>query len=355
MSKSKIYFGPGPAMLPQEVLQGTADAVLDYNHSGISILSIPHRGRAFAVILEETKARVLAICKLDANEYELLWLQGGGRQQFAMIPMNFLAPEKTAGFIDSGHWAKDAMDTAAFYGNTVSLCSSASDDYRYLPEWPKEIPDNLSYLYLTSNNTIYGTQWPEIPTCDTPLVVDMSSDIFSCARDYARCDLFFAVAQKNIGPAGVTLVVIRKGMLKRQVRELPGILSYSAQVKANSLLNTPPVSAIYTCLLNLRWIQEQGINSLFEANKKKAEMIYTELDSNPIFQPIVSPESRSMMNVVFRMMDKSHESAFLDFCASRNIEGIAGHRSVGGFRASLYNAVSVDDVAQLVSAMREFS
>lgn len=354
MSKSKIYFGSGPAMLPQEVLQGTAAAVLNYNKTGISILSIPHRGKAFAEILEEANARVLSLCKLNDKDYEVLWLQGGGRQQFAMIPMNFLAQKASAGFVDSGHWAKDAMDTAACYGNAVSLSTSAADNYRYLPEWPKEISEQLTYIYLTSNNTIYGTQWPEIPISNRPLVVDMSSDIFSCERDYARCDLFFAVAQKNIGPAGVTLVVVKKEMLQKQVRELPGILSYAAQAKAGSLLNTPPVAAIYSCLLNLRWMEEQGMDSLFEANRRKAELLYAEIDRNPNFQAIASPESRSRMNVVFSMTDKNRESEFLAFCAARNIEGIAGHRSVGGFRASLYNALSLDDVAALVAAMQDF-
>jgi len=349
-----VYFGSGPATLPLAVREGMATACLDYNHSGNSILSIPHRGKAFAAILAEAKERVLRLCNLEEQEYDVLWMQGGGRQQFAMIPMNFLDADAVAGYIDSGHWAHDALEAAKYYGRPQVLSSSSPNNYTQLPDWPSVLPPNLAYLYCCSNNTIYGTQMQVIPKSSVPLIVDMSSDIFSCERDYSRCDLFFAVAQKNIGMAGVTLVVLKKEMQQRRVRELPGILSYAAHAQANSLLNTAPVPAIYSCLLTLRWIEEKGPQNLYAANKRKAAKLYAALENNSCFQTIVSPTSRSEMNVVFRMKQASQEAEFLEFCTARKLEGIAGHRSVGGFRVSLYNAISEEDVALLISAIQDF-
>ena len=352
MSQRKIYFGAGPAALPEVVLQQMAEAVLDYKHSGISILSINHRGSAVTAILEEAKMLVLQLAALNADDYEVLFLQGGGRHQFAMAPMNFLSADRTAGYIDSGHWSADAMRAAAYYGKTMVLASSAGDGYRHLPAWPQAIPDDLAYLHLTTNNTIYGTQWPDIPVCPVPLIADMSSDIFSCARDYSKYSLIYAVAQKNIGPAGVTVVIIRKEMLGKPVRALPDVFNYTAQARANSVLNTPPVSAIYACLLMLRWIAGKGMSSVGEENKKKAALLYSEIDRNAHFEAPVARDSRSAMNVIFTIKNRKDEAAFLEYCAARNIEGIKGHRSVGGFRVSLYNAVGIEDVAALVSAMQ---
>ena len=354
INKRTTYFGAGPAALPQSVLEATAQAVLDYAGSGVSLLSIAHRDKAFVEIINEASALVLQLSKLSANDYEVLWLQGGGRHQFAMIPMNFLPEEGQAGYIDSGHWAHEAMKAASYYGKVLTLSSSASDNYTHLPEWPADIPRELQYLHITTNNTIYGTQWPEIPQVSVPLVADMSSDIFSERRDYSRYALIYAVAQKNLGPAGVTVVVVRKDMLSREARKLPEVFSFAAQAKAGSMLNTPPVAAIYTCLLMLRWMSARGMESIEADNRKKGEMLYGEVDRNPLFQSPVEKGSRSKMNVVFTMKDASVEKTFLDYCASQNIAGIKGHRSVGGFRASLYNAVSVEDTAALVSAMQNF-
>jgi len=354
MNKRKIYFGAGPAALPPSVLEETARAVLDYAGSGISLLSIAHRDKAFGDIISEASALVLQLANLGSDDYEVLWLQGGGRQQFAMVPMNFLDEGGRAGYIDSGHWAHEAMEAARYYGDVVSLASSAADKYTHLPAWPDGMPGDLQYVHLTSNNTIYGTQWPRIPPCPVPLVVDMSSDIFSRARNYSHCALFYAVAQKNLGPAGVTLVVVRKDMLKRSTRRLPDALSYAAQAKASSMLNTPPVAPIYTCLLMLRWIAERGIADIEEENRTKAAMLYAEIERNSLFQSPVAESSRSLMNVVFTMVDASREQAFLGYSAARDIEGIKGHRSVGGFRASLYNAVRLEDVTALVKAMQDF-
>ncbi len=354
MSTPKIYFGAGPAALPRSVIEETAGAVLDYKGSGISLLSIAHREPAFAAILKEGSELVLELAGLSHSEYEVLWLQGGGRQQFAMVPMNFLGPDDEAGYLDTGHWAREARETAVFYGQAVSLASSAEDGYRKLPEWPRQIPENLRYVHITTNNTIYGTQWPSIPQSPVPLIADMSSDIFSGKRDYSRCALFYAVAQKNLGPAGVTLVVVRKDMFGRTLRPLPQALSYAAQARAGSLLNTPPVAAIYTCLLMLRWIAARGMDHIAADNATKADMLYGEIERNDLFRCPVETKSRSRMNAVFTMHDPKLEAPFLAFCSERGIEGIKGHRSVGGFRASMYNAVSVEDVAALVGAMKEF-
>jgi phosphoserine aminotransferase len=354
MSTRKIYLGAGPATLPQSVIDEAAEAVRDYKGSGISILSIAHREKPFVSILEEASSLVLQLCNLGADEYDVLWLQGGGRLQFAMVPMNYLGEGESAGYIDSGHWAHEAMNAAGYFGNVLSLASSAADTYTHLPAWPSTLPQHLQYLHITTNNTIYGTQYPTIPDTTVPLIADMSSDIFSQARDYSKCSLFYAVAQKNLGPAGVTLVVIRRDLLTRTSRKIPDALSYAAQSKAGSMLNTPPVFAIYTSLLVLRWIAARGIENIETVNRKKAELLYKEITRNTLFQSPVIEGSRSMMNVVFTGMDKNIEDAFTAFAGSRNIEGIKGHRSVGGFRASLYNAVSEDDVVALVTAMQDF-
>lgn len=354
MSHPKIYFGAGPAALPQSVLEETAAAILDYNGSGISLLSIPHRETAFGAIMDESRELVLQLSGLDPDDYEVLWLQGGGRQQFAMVPMNYLPENGRAGYLDSGHWASDAIANATLYGDPLVLSSTREINYTRLPEWPEYFPADLNYVHLTTNNTIYGTQWQTVQGCPVPLIADMSSDMFSMQRDYSRFDLIYAVAQKNLGPAGVTLVIVSKEMLNRSVRELPDAFNYAAQAKAGSMLNTPPVAAIYSSMLVLRWIAARGIGRIEADNREKARILYAEIDRNPLFQSPVAPASRSLMNAVFTMPDKNHEGAFLNFASEQGIEGIKGHRSVGGFRASMYNAVSIADVQALVHVMQDF-
>lgn len=354
MSQRKHYFGAGPAALPQGVLKEMATATLDFAGTGISLLSIPHRGAAFKAVLEEANERVLQLASLRADEYAVLWLQGGGRHQFAMLPMNFLGEEEIAGYIESGHWAKAAMQSAEYYGRALNLASSEEADYRHLPVWPREFPGGLKYIHLTTNNTIYGTQWPSLPETEVPLIADMSSDIFSLKRDFSCCDLFYAVAQKQLGPAGVTLVVAKRSLLESGVRRLPDVLSYAAQMRAGSMLNTPPVAAIFCCLLTLRWMQVQGLERIEADNWAKAGMVYEAIDESSLFYGVAEKESRSLMNVVFRARREEDEVAFLQYASSKNIEGIEGHRSVGGFRASLYNAVRLEDAEALASAIRNF-
>ena len=351
-SRHKIYFGAGPAKLPQAVLEQAAAATLNYNGSGLSILELAHRDAPFVALLEESKALVKELCGIG-NEYEVLWLQGGGRMQFAMVPMNFLGDGETAAYIDSGYWAHDALTTAQLYGNVHIAASSAAENYCHLPEWPGELPEGIAYVHCTTNNTIYGTQYQYLPHTGAPLVADMSSDIFGIERDYSQFDLFYAVAQKNIGPAGATLVVVRKEFLKQQKRKLAPILDYAAHAAAGSLLNTPPVAAIYTCLLTLRWLKEQGQEHIINCNQQKAALLYAEIERNALFACRVATDSRSVMNVVFQAKDAATETAFLERCSAHNIEGIKGHRSVGGFRASVYNATTIEEVQALVSVMQD--
>lgn len=350
--KMLINFDAGPAALPQEILQQAADAVLNYNNSGLSILEIPHRGDLFEAILQEANTLVHELLGLGAD-YEVLWMQGGGRLQFSMVPMNFLAENQTAGYIESGHWASQALKNAQLYGNTQVLASSIEDNFRYIPT-VAEMPSELSYVHITTNNTIYGTQFETIPSINAPLVADMSSELFSRKLDYSQFDLIYAVAQKNIGPSGVTLVVVKKSMLEKQVRKLPEILSYKEMAKHNSLLNTPPVFAIYVSLLMLRWVKQQGMDQLDLVNKQKATLLYNAIDNSKLFYGVAEQESRSNMNVCFRAYDDKDTNAFLAFAKERGMVGIKGHRSVGGFRASLYNAITLEQVQVLVKAIQDF-
>lgn len=347
-----INFDAGPAALPKEVLQQASEAILNYNNNGLSILEIPHRGKLFEALLTEANALVKELLELR-DDYDVLWLQGGGRLQFSMVPMNFLSDNDTAGYIESGHWAEEALKNARLYGHTLILGSSKAEQYTYIPAW-NAIPEDLAYLHLTSNNTIYGTQFFSFPETEVPLVADMSSELFSRKLDYKKFDLIYAVAQKNIGPAGVTLVVVRKSLLEQQKRKLPEILSYRDVAAHNSVLNTPPVFAIYCSLLTLRWIKNTGMAEMERRNQEKATLLYDAIDNSNLFYGVARKEHRSLMNVCFRAQEEKHTQAFLDFARERNITGIKGHRSVGGFRASLYNAISVADVLQLVAVMKAY-
>ncbi|MBS1588291.1 MAG: 3-phosphoserine/phosphohydroxythreonine transaminase [Bacteroidetes bacterium] len=354
ISNHKIYLGAGPAALPSTVLQEASEAVIEYQNSGLSILEIPHRGSLFQNILDESKVLVRELCNLT-DDYEVLWLPGGGRMQFCMIPMNFLGDDETAGYIDSGHWAHEAMKYGGHFGKALPVCSSKNVDYSALPTFPNSLPNSLAYLHLTTNNTIYGTQWHNLPKQKNTLIADMSSDIFGTPRSFSHFDVFYAVAQKNLGAAGVTLVVMKKEMLEKTKRILPPMLCYAAHAQKHSVLNTPPVYAIYISLLMLRWTKKKTLSVLHEENAQKAALLYDELDRNNTFYPVVVNKSdRSLMNVCFRTKDDETTIEFSDFCTRNNIAGIKGHRSVGGFRASLYNATPLENVQTLVAVMQEF-
>lgn len=352
MTQTVSYFGAGPARLPATVLQQAAAATLDYNHTGLSILELPHRSKAFREILDEAGALVNELCGLN-DDFEILWLQGGGRLQFAMVPANYLGNGRRAAYIDSGHWAGDAYETATLYGDAHIVSTGKESSYLSLPCFPESLQD-FSYLHVTPNNTIYGTQWASLPQTRVPLVADLSSDIFSRQRDYRQFSLFYAVAQKNLGPAGVTLVAIRKDFLKAPVRSLPPYLNYAAHIAAGGILNTLPVAAIYTTLLYLRWLKEKTPEAQLLENSQKASLVYDAIDNSGYFRCPVPPADRSVMNVVFRADDPEREQAFLKQCNEAGLLGLEGHRSVGGFRASLYNAVSLSDAQRLADALTQF-
>ena len=348
----KINFNSGPAALPREVLEAAAEAVLEYEHTGISILSLAHRSPEFEAILDEARHLTLDILGLD-NSYEVIWFQGGGRLQFEMIPMNFLAAQETAAYIDSGHWAADAMSNVARYGNLHIAGSSAVIRYRSAPRI-LDIPATAKYLHLTSNNTIYGTQCFDFPNTEVPIIADFSSELFSRRLDYSKFSMIYAVAQKNLGPAGATLVVAKKDFIKHTVRPLADILNYSVMADKNSLVNTAPVFPIYVSLLNLRYIASKGLAQIELENEEKARMLYEFIDHSNLYQGIADKDSRSKMNVCFTIARPGLEQDLLAFAESMNITGIAGHRSTGGFRASLYNAITIDDVQALIKMLATF-
>ena len=352
--QGKINFNAGPAAMPPEVLHEAAKAIRKYKNTGLSILELPHRGKEFHEIIEESKHLVKKQCNLN-DEYEILWLHGGGRMQFCMVPMNFLPGKEASGYIDSGHWSAEAIEYAKHYGQVNVLASSAGCKYSELPEWPKKMPEELAYLHITTNNTICGTQWHDIPETKVPLIADMSSDIFSRKTNYHNYAMFYAAAQKNLGTSGVALAVVRKDMLAKGNKNLPPMLSFSAHAKEHSILNTANVFGVYVAMLTLRWIKERGIAAIEKDNKRKAQLLYDALDKSTVFTPHVKvKEHRSLMNVCFKANKSHDEKAFISFCEQNDITGIQGHRSVGGLRVSLYNAVTVEAVEQLVYTMKTF-
>ena len=352
MTTGKINFGAGPAALPPEVLYEVSKAVIKYKKTGYSILELPHRSKEFGELLDEANALVKELCGLG-TQHVVLWMHGGGRAQFAMVPMNFLKKGQSAAYIDSGHWAHEAFNSAQETGqNAIVAGSTKNEGYNHLPAIPGALPAECNYLHITTNNTIYGTQYHQDPEVTVPVIADMSSDIFSCQRNFARYALIYAVAQKNLGTPGVTLVIADKNLIDSSNADIPSVFSYAKQVKEKNLYNTPNVSGIYTSLLMLRWIKKRGLAAIQSANEAKAKMLYDAIDAHPLFTPHVTQVAdRSTMNVVFTAKDKETENKFLQLCHSNNIVGIEGHRSVGGFRVSLYNAIEPDDVKTLVDLM----
>jgi phosphoserine aminotransferase len=347
-------FNAGPSHLPESVLQQAAAAVVDFNNSGLSILEVSHRGDSFVAVIEEARTLARELMQLD-DDFEVLFLHGGGRTQFMQTAMNLLDEDKKAAYIDTGTWSSKAIEEARLFGNVEVIGSSRDKNYTYIPK-TYTIPEDAAYLHITTNNTIYGTEWQKIPECPVPLIADMSSDILSRAVDFNRFSLIYAGAQKNIGAAGVTLVAVRKSILGKISRAVPAIMDYRVHIKNASMYNTPPVFAIYTCLLVLRWLKEQGgVGAIETMNKQKAALLYQEIDDNPLFTGTVAVEDRSRMNVCFVMENKEVEKAFADYCKNEGMYGIKGHRSVGGFRISLYNAVSMESVKAITEAMKHFA
>ena len=350
----KVYnFSAGPSILPKTVFEQAANAVLDFKGKGLSILEISHRSDDFDEILQDARQRVKALMQLN-NDYEVLFLQGGASSQFMMIPFNILPIDGTAGIIDTGTWSTKAIKEANILGKAEVVASSKDKGFNYIPKnW--QLANGLSYLHLTTNNTIYGSQFFETPVVNIPLVGDMSSDIFSRPWPFNKYDLIYAGAQKNLGPAGATIVAVKKELLGKTKRHIPSMLDYQKHIKGRSSFNTPPVFAIYVCWLTLQWIEAQGgLTALGNKNEAKAKLLYDEIDRNSLFDAYVQPGDRSIMNVTFTVTDESKEADFVNFCSDKNIVGIKGHRSVGGFRASIYNAMNLEGVTVLVEAMQAF-
>lgn len=350
MNKKLHNFNAGPAVLPKNIFEKTSKSILNLNESGLSILEISHRSNQFKDILSEARELVLNIAKLDSNEYSSLFLQGGASTQFLMVAYNFLY--NNAGYINTGIWSAKAMKEAKLFGNVIELASSKDKNYNYIPKNYNNISD-LDYVHLTTNNTIYGTQFKSIPNFNQPIIADMSSDIFSRDIDYSVFDLFYAGAQKNLGPAGTTLVVIKKEIINKIQRAIPSILNYKIHIDKDSSFNTPPVFSIYACLLNLREIKTKGLESIESDNKTKADILYNEIDNNSCFVGFAENEDRSNMNVTFNLIDNNNSEIFEKICKERGVIGINGHRSVGGYRASLYNALQIGSVEVLVTCMKE--
>lgn len=347
-------FNAGPSILPNEVLYKASKALIDFEGSGMSILEIGHRTPLFQAVLDEARNLVKELMQLD-DDFEVLYLHGGATTQFMQVPLNFLENDGTASYIDTGVWSNKAIKEAKQYGFVDVAASSKDSQYNHIPK-QFNISPKSSYLHITTNNTIYGTQWQQIPDVDVPLIADMSSDILSRQMDFNKFTLIYAGAQKNMGAAGTTLVAVRKSALGKVTRKIPTILDYRNHIENGSMLNTPPVFAIYISMLTLRWLKEQGGAAAMEIeNEKKASLLYNEIDQNPLFRGTTVKEDRSRMNVSFIMDKPELEDEFLKFCKKEDIVGIKGHRIVGGFRASLYNALPYESVEVLVEAMKYFS
>ncbi len=346
-------FNAGPSILPKTVFEQAAAAILDFNNTGLSILEFGHRTPEFTAVMEEARLLVRELMNLD-DEHEVLFLHGGASTQFMQVPMNLLDTKECAAYADTGVWSSKAVKEAKLFGKVEAVCSSADKNYTYIPN-DFAVPNDAKYFHITTNNTIYGTQWQQIPHTSIPLVGDMSSDIFSRVLNFNKFDLIYAGAQKNMGPAGVNLVVVNKNILGKVKRSLPTIMDYRNHIKESSMLNTPPVFAVYVCMLTLRWLKaEGGVAVMEKLNNDKATMLYKEIDDNPLFTGTVEIKDRSKMNVCFVMQNEGLEKAFLSHVKQYNIIGIKGHRSVGGFRASLYNALPISSVEGLVQAMKDF-
>ncbi|MEM9076385.1 MAG: 3-phosphoserine/phosphohydroxythreonine transaminase [Bacteroidota bacterium] len=347
----KHNFSAGPCILPQEVMKKASEAVVELDGIGLSLIEISHRSKEFVAIMEKARSLALELLGLEGKGYHALFLQGGASNQFLMAAYNLL--EKKAGYINTGTWSLKAIKEARLFGEVVEVASSQDQNFNYIPKG-YNVPSDLDYLHLTSNNTIFGTQIKNFPVTDVPLVCDMSSDIFSRQLDFSKFDLIYAGAQKNMGPAGTTLVVVKDEILDKVSRQIPSMLSYKVHAGKDSMFNTPPVFAVYVSMLTMQWLKDLGgISAIEEINEKKANLIYSEIELNPVFSGFVAKEDRSWMNATFTITDETLKELFDEKCKEAGIKGINGHRSVGGYRASMYNAMSLESVGVLVDIMSE--
>ncbi|WP_010250673.1 3-phosphoserine/phosphohydroxythreonine transaminase [Myroides injenensis] len=342
-------FCAGPCLLPSEVYQEAAKAVLNFDNSGLSILSISHRSKEFLSVLEQAKQLALELLNLEGKGYTVLFLQGGASMEFLRIPYNLL--DKRAGYINTGTWSSKAIEQAKLFGEVKLVASSEDKRFTYIPK-DIIVDEELDYLHFTSNNTIYGTQFRSVPRADCPIVCDMSSDIYSRTFDYDKIDLIYAGAQKNIGPAGLSVIIVKDEILGKVKRSIPNMLNYQEHIDKESLYHTANVFGIYTCLLNFKWLKNLGgVSEIEKLNNEKAATLYNAIDNLEYVKGFANLDSRSKMNVTFSFENDKIASIFDELCREENIVNIKGHRSVGGYRASLYNALSLESVQVLVSVM----
>ena len=350
-------FNAGPSILPRTVFEEASRALLDFNGTGLSILEIGHRTPLFQSVMDETRDLLRELMNLD-DQHEVLLLHGGASTQFMQVPMNLLNRNEIAAYTDTGVWAAKAIKEAKLFGYVETVCSSKDANYNFLPK-EFHVPATAKYLHITSNNTIYGTQWQDLSIFHkygVPLVADMSSDILSRQLDFNKFDLIYAGAQKNIGAAGVNVITVNRNILGSIENKLPTMMDYRVHIENGSMLNTPPVFAIYICLLTLRWLKEQGgVPAIEKINEKKATLFYNTIDSQPVFKGTVAKEDRSRMNAVFIIENESLEKEFQARCKEEGMIGVKGHRSAGGFRVSMYNALPIESVKALTELMNDFA
>lgn len=349
----KYNFNAGPSMLPREVIENTAKQILDFNGSGLSLMEISHRAKDFQPVVDEAVSLIKELLNVPEG-YSVIFLGGGASLQFCQVPYNFLINK--AAYLNTGTWAKKAMKEAKLFGEVVEVASSADANYTFIPkDWT--CPTDVDYLHITTNNTIYGTEIRKDIDVPVRLIADMSSDIFSRPVDVAKYDCIYAGAQKNVSMAGVTIIIVKDDKLGKAPRQIPTMLDYRTHVEKGSMFNTPPVVPIYSALENLRWIKKNGgVEAMDKRANERADMLYTEIDRNKLFRGTVKEEDRSVMNICFVMNDEyaELEKPFLDYAISQGMVGVKGHRSVGGFRASCYNAQTVEGVQALIKCMKDF-
>lgn len=343
-------FSAGPCILPQEVLLQASEAVMDFDN-GLSLLEISHRSKPFVDVMENARALALELLGLEGKGYKALFLQGGASTQFLMVALNLL--EKRAGYLNTGTWSDKAIKEAKIYDDIYEVASSKDANFNYIPKG-YDIPSDYDYFHCTSNNTIFGTQMKEFPNSPIPMVCDMSSDIFSRELDFSQFDLIYAGAQKNMGPAGATLVVVKEDILGKVSRKIPSMMDYKVHISKSSMFNTPPVFSVYVSMLTLQWLKNLGgIPAIEKENDKKAQLIYSEVDLNPLFNGFATKADRSTMNATFSLENEDLKETFETMIKEAGINGLNGHRSVGGYRASMYNALSLESVGVLVDVMSE--
>ena len=348
----KHNFSAGPCILPQEVLKKASEAVVNFNNINLSLIEISHRSKEFVEVMENARNLVKELLQVPQG-YSVLFLQGGASLEFLMAAYNLLKVNGTAAYLDTGAWSAKAVKEAKLLGNVDVIASSKDKTYNYIPK-NYTIPSGVDYMHCTSNNTIYGTQIKEFPTTDSLLVCDMSSDIFSKQIDVSKFDLIYAGAQKNMGPAGTTLVIVKDEILGNTGRAIPSMLDYQVHISKDSMFNTPPVFPVYVSMLTLEWLKNLGgIPAIEKINEEKAALLYAEIDRNPHFKGFAEKEDRSLMNVTFNLTNESDKEVFDALWNDAGISGIKGHRSVGGYRASIYNAMPIESIQVLVDAMQQ--